>query len=316
MEKLIPPNPLENYGNAVEPVTKTPPAGRSGAHAEVRIDAEHLVQALEALQRADRDRYLCALAAPGKQRPDLVTLYTFNAELAGIADKVSEKMLGLIRLQWWRDALAEIAAGRGHRHHLVQDLAGIVQRRGISFALLNGLIDARERDVEAAQPADLAELESYAAATAGALAELALESCVPRPNDDWRRAARAAGTAYGLVGIARATPYLAHHRRIMLPQQEMAAAGLNPEMLLELKPGPALPPVIRQIAARAGDLLAAARKGRISRQATPALFPGRLAAAQLERLRRHGYDPFAPASSAPSGLNIWRLMSARWLGRI
>ncbi len=71
----------------------------------------NLVRALEALQRADRDRYLCALAAPAQLRPDLVTLYAFNAELAGIADKVSETMLGLIRLQWWRDALEDRGGG-------------------------------------------------------------------------------------------------------------------------------------------------------------------------------------------------------------
>jgi NADH dehydrogenase [ubiquinone] 1 alpha subcomplex assembly factor 6 len=293
----------------VEPIADNP------AHADRDsfAVADPQTRALGDLQRADRDRYLCALAAPAALRADLVTLYAFNAELAGIADKVSETMLGLIRLQWWRDALADIAAGRGHRHHLVQDIADLVTRRQLTLGLLNGLIDARERDVEARQPADLAELESYAAATAGTLCELALEICVTQPKAEWRAAARSAGTSYGLIGIARATPYLAHHRRIMLPAKEMAAAGLSPDLLLEMKPGPAIRPVLEQMSA---DLLAAARKERVPRRAVAALFPGRLAAAQLERLRRHGYDPFAAGSSAPSGLNIWRLISARWLGRI
>ncbi|MBK8157345.1 MAG: squalene/phytoene synthase family protein [Rhodospirillaceae bacterium] len=275
-----------------------------------------LVRALEALRLVDRDRFLCALAAPAAQRADLVTLYAFNAELAGIADKVSESMLGLIRLQWWRDALADIAAGRGHRHHLVQALGEVVARRGLSPALLSQLIDARERDVEGSQPTDLAELESYAAASAGALCELALEICAPTPPAVWRKAALAAGTAYGLIGILRATPYLAQHRRIMLPEADMAEAELSPDRLLELKPGAALQPVVQSVAARAAELLVAARKERLPRRAMPALFPGRLAAAQLERLRRHGYDPFAAGSSTPSGLNIWRLITARWLGRI
>lgn len=281
------------------------------------VSAEgHLARALEALQRADRDRFLCALAAPPPLRADLVTLYAFNAELAGIADKVSEPMLGLIRLQWWRDALQDIAAGRAHRHHLVQDLANLVARRGVSPVHLAGLIDARERDVDAIQPADLAELEEYASATAGRLCELALEICVDRPSESWRMGARSAGTAYGLIGITRATPYLARHRRIMLPAREMGDAGLSPDALLDLKPGPALQPVVEKITQRASELLAAARKGRLPRKAVAALFPGRLAAAQLEQLRRHRYDPFAPGCMAPSGLNIWRLLSARWLGRI
>jgi len=185
------------------------------------------MRALEALQRADRDRYLCVLAAPEQVRADLVTLYAFNAELAGIADKVSEPMLGLIRLQWWRDALQDIAAGRSHRHHLVQDLAELVAHRGVGLVHLTALIDARERDVDAVQPVDLTELENYASATAGRLCELALEACVAGPGESWRMGARAAGTAYGLIGIIRATPYLARHRRIMLPAREMGDAGFR-----------------------------------------------------------------------------------------
>nr|WP_298684143.1 squalene/phytoene synthase family protein [uncultured Dongia sp.] len=296
----------------MEPIVENPaPANRDSF-----AITEYQVRALGDLQRADRDRYLCALAAPAALRADLVTLYAFNAELAGIADKVSETMLGLIRLQWWRDALADVAAGRGHRHHLVQDLAELAARHQLTLGLLNSLIDARERDVEARQPADLAELETYAAATAGTLCELALEICVRQPKAEWRAVARLAGTAYGLVGIARATPYLVRHRRIMLPAQEMSAAGLSPDLLLEMKPGPAIRPVLEQVSGRAAGLLAAARKQRLPRQAIAALFPGRLAAAQLERLRRDGYDPFAAGSSAPSGLNIWRLISARCLGHI
>jgi phytoene synthase len=225
-------------------------------------------------------------------------------------------MLGLIRLQWWRDALRDIAAGRGHRHHLVQDLAGLTARRGVTVDLLTALVNARERDVASTQPQNLAELEDYAAATAGTLCELALEICAKSPAEGWRAAARSAGAAYGLVGIARATPYLAHHRRILLPAREMAEAGLSAEALLELKPGTAIQAVVEVVSRRAAELLAAARKQRLPREATAALFPARLAAAQLERLRRHSYDPFTAGSMAPSGLNIWRLMSARWLGRV
>ncbi|WP_374651929.1 squalene/phytoene synthase family protein [Dongia sp.] len=272
-------------------------------------EGENQLRALEELRRGDRDRFLCAVAAPLSLRGDLATLYAFNLELAGIADKVSEPMLGLIRLQWWRDALDEIAAGRPHRHHLVQDLADLVDRRGLGIDRLRGLVDARERDVEATQPESLDALETYAAATAGALAELALDICTDAATADWRGVARQAGTAYGLVGILRATPYLARHRRVMLP-------GVDRDRLLDLRPGPDLAPTVKKVADRAAALLAAARRENPPRNAVAALFPGRLAAAQLEQLRRHGYDPFTAGSTAPSGLNIWRLVMARWLGRI
>lgn len=271
--------------------------------------AETELHVLEELRRADRDRFFCAIAAPARLRADLVTLYAFNAELAGIADKVSEQMLGLIRLQWWRDALDDVAAGKGHRHHLVQALAELVARRSLDIALLRSLIDARERDVEAATPADLAELEGYAAASAGALTELALAVCMTAPSTSQRLAARQVGTAYGLAGIARATVYLAHHRRVMLP-------GVDRDALLALRPGQDVALAIEQVCARAAALLVAARKEKLPRAAVAALFPGRLAMARLESLRADRYDPVAVGGRAPSGLDIWRLVLARGWGRI
>jgi phytoene/squalene synthetase len=275
---------------------------------------------LETLRRSDRDRFLCVLAAPADQRRDLTTLYSFNAEIAGIADKVSEPMLALIRLQWWRDALADIAAGRGHRHYLVQALAELVARRGLDLALLGIMLNGREGDVEASPPADLAALESYAAATAGALGEAAATICVPRAGNALRDVARAAGTAYGLVGLLRATPFLARRRVVRLPAAEMMRAQSSIDLLCDLKPDAHLPHVVETVAARADALLAAARQAPLGRadrrQGIGALLPGRLARLQLERLRRHGYDPFAPEAIAASPLDIWRLLAARWRGRI
>lgn len=271
---------------------------------------------LLALRKSDRDRYLCVLAAPARCRGDLATLYLFNAEIAGIAEKVSEPMLGLIRLQWWRDALADIAAGKPHRHQLVQALAGTAARTGLDPARLSALLDARERDIDPAPPADLAALEDYAAATAGALAESALDICRPGGDAGLRRAARQAGTAYGLAGLLRATAYLARRRIVRLPVAEMAAAGSSADRLCDLRPDAQLKLAVARVAGRAGDLLAAARKANPDSAAIAAFLPGKLAGMQLERLRRHGYDPFAPGAIEGSGLDIWRLLLARWTRRL
>ncbi len=267
------------------------------------------MRVLEELRAADRDRFLCALAAPAAVRADLAALYAFSAELAGIADKVKEPMLGAIRLQWWREALADIGAGKGHRHHLVAALGDLSARRGVAIDAISALIDAREADAENKQPESLAALEQYAQATAGALAELALAICVADAPADWRQAARKAGTAYALTGIVRATPYLARHGRVLLP-------GIDRDRVLSLKGGAEVAHVAEHVADLARQNLAAARQVTLARKAVPALFPARLATAQLEQLRRHGYDPFAAGSTAPSGLQIWRLLAARWLGRI
>lgn len=270
---------------------------------------------LAVLRRSDRDRFLCVLAAPARYRADLATLYLFNAEIAGIAEKVREPMLGLIRLQWWRDALAEIAAGRPHRHHLVQTLADIAARTGLDPLRLSAMLDARERDIDPAAPADLTALEDYAAATAGALAEAALDICRHGSPSDLRQAVRQAGTAYGLIGLLRATPYLARRRIVRLPAAEMAAAGSSIDLLCDLRPDAQLKLVVARVAERADNLLAESRKVRPDSAAIAAFLPAKLARLQLERLRRHGYDPFAPAADLGSGLDIWRLLTTRYTGR-
>ena len=60
---------------------------------------------MRTLRAADPDRYLSMLYAPQDRRADLLALYAFNAEIAGIRDRVSEPMPGEIRLQWWRDMI-------------------------------------------------------------------------------------------------------------------------------------------------------------------------------------------------------------------
>lgn len=288
-------------------------------------EAGRKAEVLAALQCDDRDRYLCALAAPASLRDDLAVLYLFNAEIAGIAEKVSEPMLGLIRLQWWRDALGEItgygmAVERGHRHPLVQSLADMSARRDLDLASLGRILDARERDLDPAQPEDLAALEAHVAATAGSLCEVAVTLCVTAADSDLRQMARKVGTAYGLIGQMRAVPYLARRGRVMIPTAIMAAAHSSSEALRQMKPDRHLPRAVAAVTERATALIEQAQRSPLRRGiragAMAALLPGRLAMLQLERLRRHGYDPFVPEALAPSGLDIWRLLAARWLGRL
>jgi phytoene synthase len=60
------------------------------------------------LQAQDPDRYLSTLFASSNLRPALFALYAFDHEIARIRHIVREPMAGLIRLQWWRDALDAI----------------------------------------------------------------------------------------------------------------------------------------------------------------------------------------------------------------
>src|SRR3546814_19486271 len=95
------------------------------------------------VERHDPDRYLASLFAPEAQREDLFALYAFNYEVAKTAAVVSEPMIGQIRLQWWRESLAGIYAGRARQHEVVQPLARAVPARALPSALLETTINPK-----------------------------------------------------------------------------------------------------------------------------------------------------------------------------
>src|SRR5207302_2099716 len=113
------------------------------------------------VRRHDRDRYQTALFAPAERREALFALYAFNYEIARVREIVSEPMLGQIRLQWWREVIAAVFAGEPpRRHQVVLPLTDAIREFRLSRALLEELIDSRERDLDAAPPETMAALEA------------------------------------------------------------------------------------------------------------------------------------------------------------
>src|SRR5258708_24245400 len=68
------------------------------------------------VRRFDHDRYLGTMFAREPVQARLFALYAFNVEIARVREIVSEPVIGQMRLQWWRDAITEFAAGAVRRH--------------------------------------------------------------------------------------------------------------------------------------------------------------------------------------------------------
>src|SRR5262245_35047304 len=102
---------------------------------------------LEEVRRVDRDRFLAVLFAPEPQRRDLLALLAFDHELARTRTVTREPMMARIRLQWWREAMAEAAsAAQPRAQPIVESLSETVRRRGLALRDLIALIDAREEE--------------------------------------------------------------------------------------------------------------------------------------------------------------------------
>ena len=270
---------------------------------------------LDQVRRFDRDRYLTALFAAASARADLMALYAFNLEVAKTRETVREPMMGLMRLQWWRDCIAEIYAGAARRHQVVQPLAGAIHRHGLARALFDQLIDAREADLSETPPGDLPALLAYVDATAGGLGALAAQSL---GGGEAASAVRAVWIAWGIAGLLRAVPFHARHRRIHLPHGLLAQHGLDVHDVLEHRRAPALAEVVRTVASAASDHLATGRRlGRdLPRRLLPVMLLGTLAATSLRQLEAVGYDVYAPRLQEAAPGRVWRLLWPSLRGRV
>ncbi len=107
--------------------------------------AERLAPVAALVRRHDRDRFQTALFAPAAAREALFALYAFNYEIARVRESVSEPILGHIRLEWWREAVATaFSGGPARRHDVVEAVTAAIRAHNLSRNLLDRLIDARE----------------------------------------------------------------------------------------------------------------------------------------------------------------------------
>src|SRR5215472_172619 len=174
------------------------------------------------LRRVDPDRYFSALFAPAEARPLLFALYALNHELARVAESVREPMLGRIRLEWWREALAEARQMKPRRHDVVEAMATLFSSRELPPELFDRMVDARSFDVSGDQFADYAALEDYLDRTSGTLVRLAAR-ILDDGAERFEMTATHAGVAYGLVGIARSAAFHAHHGKNFVPVSALTA---------------------------------------------------------------------------------------------
>ncbi|MDJ1016661.1 MAG: squalene/phytoene synthase family protein [Paracoccaceae bacterium] len=118
--------------------------------------------------KGDSDRFAAAMAAPVVARRILFPLYAFNIEVARAPWVTEEPMIAEMRLQWWRDALEEIAESRPvRRHEVATPLAEAITPEGARQ--LDALVAARRRDISSEPFEDQAAFEAYLDETGGRL---------------------------------------------------------------------------------------------------------------------------------------------------
>jgi phytoene/squalene synthetase len=241
------------------------------------------------VERGDPDRFRVAMAAPPPAREALFPLYAFNLEVARAPYVTKEPLLAEMRIQWWREALAEAAAGAPPRaHEVAGPLGRLILDRGLDVAPLDALAEARRREVET-RPLGAEEVRDYVRATGGGLMRA---SCAALGED--RPEAEEAGFAGGLAAWLLALPDLAARGR-----------GLQ---------DPA-PRTVRALADEGLAALAAARRHPFG-PAVPALRAAFLAPSVLSRASREPQAALdgrlAPSEGAKRARLLWLTLRGTW----
>ena len=156
------------------------------------------------LRIKDGDLYLCHLFTPAAKRERMLALYAAYTEIARVPSEVSEPMVGAIRLQWWRDALAA-GPDASNASPFVAALAACDFCDEDIACLIDGRMSALERPKAKVQMPTPDELEAEATIVGPAFMRLSLEALGhdPLACPAW---VRDAGIGFELVRLAHDGP--------------------------------------------------------------------------------------------------------------
>lgn len=153
------------------------------------------------LRERDRDLWLASLFAPEPARKHIHAIYAFAQEAADAPRKVTQPLLGEMRLRWWADVImSEAHAAEAARAHPVADaLLNSIEHFDIPREDLVALVEAHIFDLAEDQMQTLEALEDYCRSTVAAPMRCAAR-ILGAPES---KAFEEAGIALGLTKIMR-----------------------------------------------------------------------------------------------------------------
>ncbi|WP_245489337.1 MULTISPECIES: phytoene/squalene synthase family protein [unclassified Mesorhizobium] len=264
---------------------------------------------MDAVRAADHDRYLSALYAPAEKRDALLALYAFNAEIAGVRDRIHEPLPGEVRLQWWRDVIA--ADGDAETGHPTADAlrATIIADRLPKTAFEN-MLEARIFDLYDDPMPSRTDLEGYCGETAAALVQLAAMVLDPVAAPGFAELAGRAGCAQAITGLLLLLPLHRRRGQCFVPADILVAAGTSPEAFVKGEDAPAAERAVAAMIALAREHLNAFEKAAPALPVSlrPAFLPLALTRAYLDKMERARGSPLGATAALSTLRRHWLLL--------
>jgi len=235
------------------------------------------------------------MVLPRAKRQAIAAIYAFARRVDDLADGGLPREEKRARLEELRAALEDDPA-----EPVFVALRDVRDRFGIPREPLEALIDGGLQDIEQSTYRDFAELRGYCEMVAGAVGL----ACVPVYGSDDTEHAMTLGIALQLINIIRDVDEDRRLGRVYLPQDELAAFGVE-----ELAPSPQWGELMAFEAERARAYLAEGLRLLDSLDRRSALCVGTFAGLYretLDRIEANGFDVFGEKTrlSAPRKLAV------------
>ncbi len=251
----------------------------------------------EALVRDhDRDLWLACLYAPQPARRHIHAIYAYALEAADVRAKVSQPLLGEMRLRWWTDALTGEASEGARAHPVADALLDTVARFDLPRDELIALADAHVADLYDDQMPDMPTLEDYCRMTAAGPIRWAARILGASPSNAFDEA----GVALGLTRILRKPS------GALLPADLLARHGADIHANT-----PALRAVLAELRVTAlGHYESALKTAGTLEKGREALLPAANVPVYLARMVARDYDPLKGLSEPSPLRRQWRIWRA------
>ncbi|XP_051261373.1 NADH dehydrogenase (ubiquinone) complex I, assembly factor 6 isoform X2 [Dicentrarchus labrax] len=268
---------------------------------------------LELVRSRDYDGFVSSLLLPEEARRSSLALRAFNVELAQVKDSVSQKTIGLMRMQFWKTAIEDIYRDDPPNQPVTAELWRAVRQHYLTKRWLLRIITEREKDLDDRAYRNLQELEAYSENTQSSLLYLLLES-LGLKNVHADHAASHIGKAQGIVTCLRATPYHSSRRKVYLPMDICMLHGASQEDFIRGSREQNVRDVVYDIASQAHVHLQHARSfsSNVPATATPAFLQTVVVEDYLQRVRRADFDVFSPSLQNKNPLLPFQLYLRSW----
>ncbi|XP_029815097.1 NADH dehydrogenase (ubiquinone) complex I, assembly factor 6 isoform X3 [Manacus vitellinus] len=170
--------------------------------------------------------------------------------LRQVKDSITQKTTGLMRMQFWREAVEDIYCDNPPHQPVATELWRAVKRHNLTKMWFMKIIDEREKNLDDRAYRNIQELETYAENTQSALLYLTLEMLGVR-DIHADHAASHIGKAQGIVTCLRATPYHSTRQKVFLPMDICMLHGVSQEDFIRGKQEKNVRDVIYDIASQA-----------------------------------------------------------------